>query len=158
MALRIDFFIWTSISAVCSVFQWFMVLVLFSSQHKDGVPRTIWQRVVRQVTCWRARQYIQEKHVLTRARARGCVCICVCVYVWHCKYVCTCRVGKTSCAENRKIHAKASRGHVCKGRFVSKLFDVLTFRNQNSCLTQAKLSLDRTNLSFKLRNLWCQLW
>ena len=42
------------------------------------------QRVGGEVTCWHARQYIEETHVLTRPHARGCVCACVCVYVCVC--------------------------------------------------------------------------
>jgi len=53
-------------------------------------PRTVWQRGGGEVTCWHARQNIEETHLLTRSHSRVCMCVCVRLYVCVCVCACIC--------------------------------------------------------------------
>ena len=61
-----------------------------AKQNGQSTPKPVWQRGGGKVTCWHARQYREETHLLTRAHARVCVCVCVCVYVRVCVCACMC--------------------------------------------------------------------
>ena len=55
--------------------------------------------------------------------------------------LCTRRVSVLSCGEHLKTHSRASQGHVCSGKFASKLFDISKFRYTNSYYMWAQLCL-----------------